>query len=475
MAQNAATKPFGMRDKVGYMFGDLANDMTFMLQSMFLMVFYTEVWHIDPRAVSFLFLAGRIIDAFTDVTMGIIVDKSPAQADGKFKPWIRRIAGPVAIASFLLYQTGLSDMNMTFKIIYMYVTYILYGSIFYTAINIPYGSMQAAMTSNPNERTQLSQYRSMGASLAQLLIGSITPMIIYTNVNGQELVKTDATFTVLAGVFSILAIIFYFICYKNTTERVKVDATKVETNTSDEPVMKQVLSSITETFGALKNRSLLGIIVAALFLLLGQMMLSSINNYVFPNYFNNADGLSILNLVLPLVTLLIGVPIAPRLANKFGKKELAATSMITGGLVFALLFFLRTENMYVYITLTGIGYTGFAMFNTVIWAAITDVVDDIEVTTNNRQDGAVYSLYSFARKAGQAFAGFISAQALGLVGYVSGAAVQEPTVREGIYTLGTLVPSLAFIVCGIALIFIYPLNRKRVLNNAAELEARRNS
>lgn len=239
--------------------------------------------------------------------------------------------------------------------------------------------------------------------------------------------------------------------------------------------MKQVLSSITETFGALKNRSLLGIIVAALFLLLGQMMLSSINNYVFPNYFNNADGLSILNLVLPLVTLLIGVPIAPRLANKFGKKELAATSMITGGLVFALLFFLRTENMYVYITLTGIGYTGFAMFNTVIWAAITDVVDDIEVTTNNRQDGAVYSLYSFARKAGQAFAGFISAQALGLVGYVSGAAVQEPTVREGIYTLGTLVPSLAFIVCGIALIFIYPLNRKRVLNNAAELEARRNS
>lgn len=162
MVQNTATKPFGMRDKLGYMFGDLANDMTFMLQSMFLMVFYTEVWHISPSAVSFLFLVSRIIDAFTDVTMGIIVDKSPAQGDGKFKPWIRRIAGPVAIASFLMYQTGLAEMDMTFKIIYMYVTYILYGSIFYTAINIPYGSMQAAITANPNERTQLSQFRSMG-------------------------------------------------------------------------------------------------------------------------------------------------------------------------------------------------------------------------------------------------------------------------------------------------------------------------
>lgn len=474
MAQNTSAQPFGMRDKVGYMFGDLANDMSFMLQSMFLMVFYTEIWHIDPRVVSFLFLVGRIVDAFTDVTMGIIVDKSPAQSDGKFKPWIRRIAGPVAIASFLMYQTGLADMNMTFKIVYMFVTYILYGSIFYTAINIPYGSMQAAITSNPNERTQLSQFRSMGAAIAQLLIGSITPMIIYTNVNGQELVKTDATFTILAGVFSILAILFYFICYKNTTERVKVDATQTESSKSDQPIVKQVLSSIGETFGALKSRSLMGIIVAALFLLIGQMMMSSINNYVFPNYFNNADGLSYLNLILPLVTLLIGVPIAPRLANRFGKKEMASVVMIVGGAVFGALYLLKTDNMYVYITLTAIGYIGFSMFNTIIWAAITDVVDDIEVTTDNRQDGAVYSLYSFARKAGQALAGFISGQALGLVGYVSGALVQEPAVKEGIYTLGTLVPSVAFIICGLVVLFVYPLNRKRVLNNAAELEARRN-
>ncbi|KAF3299739.1 MFS transporter [Aerococcus urinaeequi] len=50
--------------------------------------------------------------------------------------------------------------------------------------------------------------------------------------------------------------------------------------------------------------------------------------------------------------------------------------------------------------MTVTGYLGSAMFNTVIWAAIIEVVDDSEVTTHNRQDGAVYSLYSFARKAG---------------------------------------------------------------------------
>lgn len=58
--------------------------------------------------------------------------------------------------------------------------------------------------------------------------------------------------------------------------------------------------------------------------------------------------------------------------------------------------------------MTVMGYLKSAMFNSVIWTAILEVVNDSEVTTHNRQDGAVYSLYSFARKAGRAFAGFIS-------------------------------------------------------------------
>lgn len=32
---NPTKKPFGMADKVGYMFGDFGNDFTFILSSMF--------------------------------------------------------------------------------------------------------------------------------------------------------------------------------------------------------------------------------------------------------------------------------------------------------------------------------------------------------------------------------------------------------------------------------------------------------
>ncbi|OYQ66936.1 MFS transporter [Aerococcus sp. 1KP-2016] len=340
-------------------------------------------------------MIARFVDAFTDVGMGIIVDKSPRTNEGKFRPWIRRMAGPVAITSFLIYQTGLQDMGMGFKIVYMYITYLLYGSIFYTAINIPYGSMQAAITSNPTERTQLSQFRSMGATIAQLVIGSVTPLIIYKTVNGQEIVKTDSTFTILAGAFSLLAVLFYFFCYKLTTERVDVDAGSVDENhTEKQGFVKELFITIKGTFGALKNRSLIGIIFTALFMILGQLMISSINNYLFPNVYNSSDALSQFNILNPIIALVIATPIAPIIANKIGKKEFGILAFGLSALAFGSLFFIRPENVLVFMAIAGVGMFGFFSFNVVIWAIITDVIDNIEIETHHRQDGQVYSLYS---------------------------------------------------------------------------------
>ena len=132
-------KPFGLKDKFGYLLGDLGNDFTFMFASMYLMIFYTKVWGVSASLVGVLFLVSRFIDACSDITMGTIVDKCKPTKDGKFRPWIKRMAGPVALASFLMYQSSLASASMTVKIVVMFVTYILWGSVCYTAINIPYG------------------------------------------------------------------------------------------------------------------------------------------------------------------------------------------------------------------------------------------------------------------------------------------------------------------------------------------------
>jgi len=118
-------KPFGMADKIGYMFGDFGNGFSFLLSSMYLMKFYTDVMGVMPALVGAMMMLARIVDAFTDVTMGQICDRSKPTGKGKFTPWIRRMCGPVALASFLMYATWFKDMPMSFKIVWMFATYLL--------------------------------------------------------------------------------------------------------------------------------------------------------------------------------------------------------------------------------------------------------------------------------------------------------------------------------------------------------------
>ena len=357
--QENHVKPFGLKDKIGYMFGDFGNDFTFMFSSMFLMVFYTKVLGISSAAVGTLFLVARFVDAVTDVTMGRIVDSCKPGKDGKFKRWIRIMAGPVALASFLMYQSALADASMPVKYVYMYITYILWGSICYTGINIPYGSMASAITDKPEERTALSTFRSIGATLANLIIGVGGPMLIYTtDANGAQVIRNGgAIFPLLAGIFSVSAIICYIVCYKCTTERVKIERDPNEQKITLKDTIKAVFTS----------RALLGIVAAAIFLLLSSLLLGSINNYLYTDYFGSSKALSTYNLITMICSLLLATVVGT-IAKKFGKKESAAVATAFTGIVFIVLGFLRIlTNVWIYVAITAIGYIGVNYFNMVIW------------------------------------------------------------------------------------------------------------
>lgn len=96
-------RPFGFRDKLGYLFGDFGNDFTFILSTMLLMKFYTDVMNVSALVVGNIMMIARIVDAFTDVAMGRICDKSKITPVGKFKPWIMRMCVPVD-AGFAAYS-----------------------------------------------------------------------------------------------------------------------------------------------------------------------------------------------------------------------------------------------------------------------------------------------------------------------------------------------------------------------------------
>lgn len=197
------------------------------------------------------------------------------------------------------------------------------------------------------------------------------------------------------------------------------------------------------------------------------------NNYIYPDYFGNARGISLFTLFSTLVILVIVAPLSVPIAKRFGKKEASAAGMFFSGAVFALLYFLKLENMWAFLLLSIVGYLGLGFFNTVIWANITDVIDDQEVKVGQREDGTVYAVYSFARKVGQALAGGIGGWALEFIGYESAAAAQSDSVLSGLYAMATIAPALGFFAVALILWFVYPLDKARVEENGAVLRERR--
>ncbi len=455
------TKPFGMRDKIGYLFGDFGNDFTFILSSSFLMKFYTDVMDIDGFVVGIIMMIARFIDAFTDVTMGRICDQSKTLATGKFKPWILRMSGPVAVSSFLIYQSSLADSSTGFKIAWLFVTYILWGSVFYTSINIPYGSMASAISAEPGDRQSLSTYRSMGGTLAGLLIGAGVPMLAYDEINGN-MVLNGTRFTIIAGIFSVLAVLCYLICYFMVTERVWIES--FETKGAKNGVFQMLTN-------AFHNKALISIIAASIVMLLAQLTLQSMANYVYPNFYRSTAAQSASSLVM-LVAMLISAAVAKPVAERIGKAELSAGANLLAAGVCVLLFFIRPENVWVYVFFIGLCWLGLGMFSMVSWALITDVIDYSEIKHGVREDGSVYALYSFARKLGQAAAAGVSGFLLTMIGYTQERAFDTDVVN-GIFNISTLIPALGFGLLAVILWFWYPLHKKQVDENVTILKKRR--
>jgi GPH family glycoside/pentoside/hexuronide:cation symporter len=455
-------RPFGWRDKVGYMFGDFGNDFTFLLQSSFFLIFYTNVMGISAAHVGTLLFGARILDAFTDVAAGHLIDILAPGKRGRFRPWILRMALPVAIAAILMFAPFLQDGSYGARVAWMTITYVLWGSVCYTLVNIPYGSMASVISNRSGDRSSLSVFRSLGAALANLGISVVLPLVVYVQVDGRS--ELSSTRMLLAAIAcGVAAVICYVLCYANVRERVQTP-----------PKPKEERMGAGQMLGTLvTNRALTGLIAAALLMLLGMMMLLSMIAYTYNEYFNNGQLLSLVNFVSLAPTLLL-VPFGTALAKRFGKKEVGVVGLLLGSVAGIVLFVIHTHSPYVFMIGFAVLQLGLAALNVLIWAFITDVIDFQEIRTGERDDATVYATYSWARKLGQALAGGLVGWTLGWIGYRSaadGQAVQQTgTVLDGIYTLSTLVPALLLLAAALCLIFWYPLGRKQVLENVAILE-----
>jgi sugar (glycoside-pentoside-hexuronide) transporter len=437
-------------EKFGYSLGDLAANFIFQAMLALQLDFYTHTFGLTPAQAGTLFLVVGLSVACLNPVMGIIADRTNTRW-GKFRPWLLWSALPFGIIGVLTFTTP--DLSPTSKLIYAWTTYILLRVI-YTVNNVPYASITAVMTLDPDERTSIASYRQIAANSAGFIIASLAiPMVRFFG-HGNDARGYQLTM----GLLSALSVIFFVIAFFCTEERIKPD-----------PQQKTSLGQdLSDLF---KNRPWIMLFGATLFYFAAIVIRGNVMLPYFRFVANNVDLFSWFN-GFGLASLLAGVACSTAVSVRMGKRPLYVGSMVLTGIFNLLLFVIPPSATAVIIGTEVIRQFSFGLSGPIIWAMMGDVADYGEWKTGRRASGTVTAAVVFALWAGLALGGAIAGWLFSLYGFISDAMVQTAEAQSGILLTASVYAGLAFFVSAMFM-FLYPVSREMNRQIADELAARR--
>ena len=448
-------RPFGVKDEIGYVFGDMAGSFVNLFVDAYFLIFCTSVLGISAGWMGTLFLVARLWDAINDPIMGSFPDRWMIGKSGdKFKPWIKIFMIPLALSGVLCF------LNVPLEGIalhaYVAFAYVLYG-MSYTGTSMPFGAMASVVSDDPIQRSKLSRARSIGGTIVGIVGLSIVPVVCFD----KQSYILPGRFTLIAVVFGVLSIISYFVLLNLTQERIRQNVEKAEKFNYGK-VLKATVH----------NRPLIGVMVATLGSMLFITGSNQVRSYIFKEYYARTDVMSIISLAtIPI--LVICFPLVPKLVAKFGKKTTLMAAIISSTIFSVIPVVMEIKNVYVYSALVVLGTIGQTVFTMLIWALVTDCLDYSEWKFHERSDGSMYSLYTFSRKIGSTIASTGVSFGLAAIGFVSGSnVVQTAEAVNGIYFLVNIIP---VVTCALELIgvgLIFNLNKETTEQMYAELKAK---
>lgn len=459
MSEKQATHGIKFIDKLGYAMGDMGGLLTFSLIGAFQNKFYTDVLGINPSKIVVLILVARIWDAINDPIWGAFIDSRKPTKHGRFRPYIFWFSIPLAVSAILMF-TKIPGVNY---LVFAYITYIAYGMM-YTAVNIPYGSLASVITDDEKERSSLSMWRSIGAGVGGLPGTIILPMIVYSTVEGSDVKTLDGTkLTLAVAVLSIISIAVYFGHFKLTKERIAP------------PKNQGTGYNAFKTIAALlRNRPFVTLSLASMLLIAFQFYYQSTFTYLFADFYQK-PGLYAMVSICTYLPMAIFIPIMNKMIDKFGKKELCAIGMAFAAIASFVLYFIHTDNPYVFLGFTFLSGLGQTFLVLEVWALVMDVIDFHELKTRRREEGTAYAFFSFTRKLGQTLAGVGLNALLAFINYDGTASQKGQLLPEDVlsklYDISTLVPAIALALMAVLLAFGYNLNKKKLAEMRVELES----
>ena len=434
-----------LKDKIGYALGDTGGCLTFGIIGSFLQMFYTNVLGLPYGKIMVLFTVARLWDAINDPMWGAVVDMRRSGKKGKFLQYIRWGSIPLAVSAVLTF-TKFGALSENQYLITAYITYIMYG-LMYTVVTIPYGSLASVVTSDKDERSALSVFRSIGAGLGGLPGQVILPLFVYSTTDAGKKVLDGSKLFIGVAVLSVISIFVYQACYAMTTERV------VSPPVPEKKDWKKTVKVL------LTNRPFIGLSIASMLLLATQQYTQTMYNYLFLNYFKKPELYAAVTVVTYLPMLIL-FPFIGRLVKKYGKKELCALGMATAAAANAILLIVRTQNVYVFFALTFISGFGMMFFILEIWAMATDVINYQEKHSGQREEGTTYAVFSFGRKLGQTLSAVMSTGVIGLIGYDAKNLTDEAV--NGLYTVSAAIPAVTCMLMALLLGVVYNISKSKL-------------
>ena len=468
-------RPFGKRDKIGYMMGDFGCNMSFQLISSFLMLFVTQGLGLTMGHWSIIVIVSKIFDAINDPIIGALVDARKPGKRGKYIPWIFCGAFAIALTTVLLFL-DVRALSYWGRFAYVLVMYCVW-SVAYTAANVPYGSLNAALTDDSGHRASLSSLRSIGAGVAMLPMMIIVPRLIYGDPDPVTKIQPilPEVFVWVALACGVAAIGGFMLTCFLTKERKQVEKPKEKFN------YLQTLK------GFVTNRAALGMCLASFSQLVFVMSYATTLPLVCQLFFGDAKASGTVGIVMMLPMMFV-IPFMGKLTRKFGKKEIAMWPNLVAIAVLVIMLiipFPRTSaGMWAYAACLGVAMLASAPLNLGTWSMVADCVDEQEVRTakkdgknlyatyltkeqfGKRDEASVYATYSLARKAAQGIGSALVAALAGLVGFDStNVQATTPQTSQNLLTLSIVLPLVGSILIFVAFFFVYNLNKKKVIEN----------
>lgn len=429
-----------IREKIGYSLGDAASHIVFDSSVAILAYFYTDIYGLPPAVMGTMFLLVRLLDAITDPIMGAIADATSTRW-GRFRPWLLAICVPFAVSCVLVYSVP--SFGDTGKIVYAVAAYI-FMTLMYTAINIPYCSLGAALTSDPRESLSLQSWRfaitPIGGALGTALILPLADFLY----PGDRATGIQVSM----AIFGLIGCLMFVVCFFTTKERVQ-------------PIKEENLNIARDVKVLFKNDQWLILSVYNFMMLVAVVLRGGAVVYYINTVINKGADIITLFMLGGMFASMAGSVLAKPFGTRFCKVKLSFwINLLTAA--FGVTCFIVPPQMWMVIFVIHIIISIIQGGNGALqWSMITDANNYGEWKTQRRITGMNVAANIFVIKLGVAVGGAILGWVLAYFNYESGVATQSASAAQGVMLLFTLVPAVFYVLTAFSIKF-YGLNEARM-------------